>query len=59
MKDPAESLEKFLVGGAVRDKILGEPAGDQDWVVVGATEKKWRPLVLNLSAKISLYFFTP
>lgn len=27
----------FLVGGAVRDRLLGRPVGDRDWVVVGAT----------------------
>ncbi|MEJ7138955.1 multifunctional CCA tRNA nucleotidyl transferase/2'3'-cyclic phosphodiesterase/2'nucleotidase/phosphatase [Amphibiibacter pelophylacis] len=26
----------YVVGGAVRDALLGEPAGDRDWVVVGA-----------------------
>ncbi len=26
-----------MVGGAVRDRLLGLPAGDRDWVVVGAT----------------------
>lgn len=26
-----------MVGGAVRDKLLGQPAGDRDWVVVGST----------------------
>lgn len=26
-----------MVGGAVRDAMLGKPAGDRDWVVVGAT----------------------
>ncbi|TGR60534.1 multifunctional CCA tRNA nucleotidyl transferase/2'3'-cyclic phosphodiesterase/2'nucleotidase/phosphatase, partial [bacterium M00.F.Ca.ET.194.01.1.1] len=25
------------VGGAVRDRLLQRPAGDHDWVVVGAT----------------------
>ncbi|MFN3630366.1 MAG: multifunctional CCA tRNA nucleotidyl transferase/2'3'-cyclic phosphodiesterase/2'nucleotidase/phosphatase, partial [Casimicrobiaceae bacterium] len=30
-------LEVYLVGGAVRDQLLGRPEGDRDWVVVGAT----------------------
>ncbi len=27
----------YLVGGAVRDALLGRPEGDRDWVVVGLT----------------------
>jgi tRNA nucleotidyltransferase (CCA-adding enzyme) len=27
----------YLVGGAVRDRLLGRPVGDRDWVVVGAS----------------------
>jgi len=27
----------YRVGGSVRDELLGRPAGDNDWVVVGAT----------------------
>jgi len=30
-------LQVYIVGGAVRDALLGQPAGDRDWVVVGAT----------------------
>ena len=30
-------MKSFLVGGAVRDRLLGRPVGDRDWVVVGAT----------------------
>jgi tRNA nucleotidyltransferase (CCA-adding enzyme) len=30
-------MEIYLVGGAVRDKLLGIPVKDRDWVVVGAT----------------------
>ena len=30
-------MDIFLVGGAVRDKLLGYPFSDRDWVVVGAT----------------------
>ncbi len=32
-------LECYLVGGAVRDQMLGIERGDKDWVVVGATEE--------------------
>ncbi|MEJ5270399.1 MAG: multifunctional CCA addition/repair protein [Hydrogenophilus sp.] len=30
-------LDVYLVGGAVRDALLGLPVHDRDWVVVGAT----------------------
>lgn len=30
-------MNVYLVGGAVRDRLLGQPEGDRDWVVVGAT----------------------
>ena len=30
-------MQVYLVGGAVRDKLLGYPFFDKDWVVVGAT----------------------
>jgi tRNA nucleotidyltransferase (CCA-adding enzyme) len=33
-------MQTYLVGGAVRDKLLGRPIKDQDWVVVGSTPKK-------------------
>jgi tRNA nucleotidyltransferase (CCA-adding enzyme) len=29
-------MQVYLVGGAVRDRLLGLPAGERDWVVVGA-----------------------
>ena len=32
-----EDLRCYLVGGAVRDALLGRPVVDRDWVVVGAT----------------------
>ncbi|HYW75409.1 MAG TPA: multifunctional CCA addition/repair protein [Gammaproteobacteria bacterium] len=42
-------MQVYLVGGAVRDRLLGQPGGDRDWVVVGATaeamlEKGYRPV---------------
>ena len=30
-------MKIYLVGGAVRDDMLGRPSGDRDWVVVGGT----------------------
>ena len=30
----------YVVGGAVRDALLGLPAADRDWVVVGATPQE-------------------
>jgi tRNA nucleotidyltransferase (CCA-adding enzyme) len=35
MNTPA--FQSFIVGGAVRDRLLGLPVQDRDWVVVGAT----------------------
>ena len=32
-----EHVKRYLVGGAVRDALLGLQAGDRDWVVVGAS----------------------
>lgn len=31
------AMQVYLVGGAVRDELLGQPVQDRDWVVVGAT----------------------
>ena len=33
-------MQTYLVGGAVRDKLLGIPVRDRDWVVVGATPEE-------------------
>lgn len=33
-------LRVFVVGGAVRDSLLGQTAGDRDWVVVGTTPEE-------------------
>ena len=39
--DPVvDGLRVYVVGGAVRDAMLGLPAGDRDWVVVGATPEE-------------------
>jgi len=33
-------MRTYLVGGAVRDRLLGRAGGDRDWVVVGATPQQ-------------------
>ena len=33
----AFNMHSYIVGGAVRDRLLGLPVQDRDWVVVGAT----------------------
>jgi len=37
-------MEIYLVGGAVRDELLGLAPGDRDWVVVGATQAQMEEL---------------
>ena len=34
------TARRYIVGGAVRDALLGLPAADRDWVVVGATPEE-------------------
>lgn len=34
------SIQILMVGGAVRDQLLGRPVNDRDWVVVGATPEQ-------------------
>ncbi len=38
--DPAAGLQAYLVGGWVRDKLLGLEPKDRDWVVVGTTPEE-------------------
>ena len=33
-------MQIYMVGGAVRDKLLGRPVNDHDWVVVGDTPEQ-------------------
>jgi tRNA nucleotidyltransferase (CCA-adding enzyme) len=34
------AMQAYVVGGAVRDELLGLPVQDRDWVVVGATPEQ-------------------
>lgn len=40
LDEPTRGLDVFLVGGAVRDQLLGHPWHERDWVVVGATPEQ-------------------
>jgi tRNA nucleotidyltransferase/poly(A) polymerase len=33
-------MRRYLVGGSVRDRLLGIEGGDRDWVVVGVTPEQ-------------------
>ena len=37
-------MQIYMVGGAVRDRLLGLPVNDRDWVVVGATPEQMQAL---------------
>ena len=37
-------MQTYLVGGAVRDQLLGRRFDERDWVVVGATDVDMRRL---------------
>ena len=37
-------MQTYLVGGAVRDRLLGLPVAERDWVVVGAGEEELEAL---------------
>ena len=39
-----EKLKCYLVGGAVRDRLLHRASGDRDWVVVGSNDSQMRSL---------------
>ena len=40
MTEDVNNYEIYLVGGAVRDELLGLEAGERDWVVVGASPQQ-------------------
>ena len=39
-----KDFELYLVGGAVRDRLLRRGTGDRDWVVVGSSESEMKSL---------------
>ena len=40
-------MKKYLVGGAIRDELLGLPIKEKDWVVVGSNHSE----MINLGFK--------
>ena len=51
-------MKIYLVGGAVRDKILGIPIKDRDYLVVGSTPKEMVGLGYKPSWQRFSCFFT-
>jgi len=52
-------MEIFLVGGAVRDELLGRPVREHDWVVVGATPEELERLGFRQVGKDFPVFLHP
>lgn len=52
-------MQIFLVGGAVRDKLMNYPVGDCDWVVVGASPEQMLDLGYNPVGKDFPVFLHP
>ncbi len=52
-------MKTYLVGGAVRDKILGLPIKDNDWVVTGATPEEMLELKYTAVGKDFPVFLHP
>lgn len=52
-------MQVYLVGGAVRDRLLGRPIGDRDWVVVGGTPEQLLDLGYRLVGREFPVFLHP
>ena len=55
----ASTLDTYLVGGAVRDKLLNRPVKDNDYLVVGATVEQMLSLGFNQVGKDFPVFLHP
>ena len=49
------TVKDYVVGGAVRDELLGLPVKDRDYVVVGATPEEMIARASSRSARTSRY----
>lgn len=52
-------LQRYLVGGAVRDKLLNIDSYDRDWVVVGSTPQEMKNLGFSAVGKDFPVFLHP
>jgi tRNA nucleotidyltransferase (CCA-adding enzyme) len=52
-------MKTYLVGGAVRDRLLGLPVTERDWVVVGATPDELKALGFRSVGKDFPVFLHP
>jgi tRNA nucleotidyltransferase (CCA-adding enzyme) len=52
-------MRVYLVGGAVRDELLGRPVHERDWVVVGATPEQLEALGYRAVGKDFPVFLHP
>lgn len=52
-------MKVYLVGGAVRDELLGRPVRERDWVVVGATPEEMQALGYRLVGRDFPVFLHP
>lgn len=52
-------MKTYLVGGAVRDRLLNQPVYDRDWVVVGATAEQMSALGYQAVGKDFPVFLHP
>jgi len=59
MNKPEQQLDCYLVGGAVRDQLLGLQVKDRDWVVVGATPQRMLDLGFKMVGKDFPVFLHP
>lgn len=56
---PEKKLDIYLVGGAVRDQLLGLPVKEKDWVVVGSTPEEMLALGFRQVGKDFPVFLHP
>ena len=52
-------MKVFLVGGAIRDELLGIPFNEKDWVVINSSHKEMIKKALNKLEKTFQFICIP